>query len=130
MALVSNAASFFVVVLYWLYCFARAQHRAQPAPTRLWSRNFLYLWVTNVIGFGELVLLNPLASTPWPGLDDFTLIRVSILLLIGYGLYIVLLLPLTFNTAPLQVLEDTFIVGYAVVQSIILVDEHALVSVG
>ena len=63
LALVFNAAAVLVVILYWLYCFVRSQNRAAPAPDRMWLRSFLYLWVTNVLGFSELVLLNPLTFT-------------------------------------------------------------------
>ena len=137
LALVSNVAAVLVVILYWLYCFVRTQNRTSSAPGRMWLRNFLYLWVTNVLGFSELVVLNPLAGTPnyhyYASESSFgmmKLLSVSIWLLIGYGFFVALLSPLTFNVAALRILEDAFLVGYAVVQCILLVHNRSHASEG
>ena len=68
-----------------------------------------------MLGFGELVLINSVAGVP--GYENYPyyskLLSQSFLLLLGYGLYVVVLSPLTFNVAGLRILEDIFLVGYA-----------------
>ena len=64
LALVSNVAAFLAVLLYWLYYLVRRCYETPQAPSRLWLRNLMYLWVTNVMGFSELVLLNPVVGRP------------------------------------------------------------------
>ena len=58
------------------------------------------------------------------------LLNVSIWLLFGYGLFVALLSPLTFNVAALRILEDVFLVGYTVLQCILLVHNRTHASEG
>ena len=116
MAVVANAAAFAGVVVFWVYS-AALRCRGRSAEPNLWLRNFLYLWVTNVAGFGELVLLNPIRAIP-VGLDAedlfVRLIFANTWVLAAYGIFVVTLSTFTFNFAYVRIAEDLFLVAYGV----------------
>ena len=101
-------------------------------------RNLLYLWVTNIAGFAELLLLYPMKGAPNRGpSSDFeavqlykTLIQVNTWVLTSYGLYSAIFSTFAFNIATLRIAEDLFLLGYVVFQGFLVVLDSIYASEG
>ena len=111
LALAANVAAVVSVLLFWVYGWMRKLLLHQSCPdSSLWLRNFLYVWVTNVTGFAELVLVYPVLG--YPSVNNYLGINFW-LLLAAYGLFLATLSTFTVSVMALRVLEDLFLLALA-----------------